>query len=52
LGEDLKGLQKDITCHYFVNIKGIRVNGPTSSKDDASCLASSWWKSKVTKIDR
>lgn len=41
LGEDLKGLQKDITCHYFVNIKGTRVNGPASSKDDASCLASS-----------
>jgi len=34
-------MQEDFTCHYFVNIKGTRVNGPTSSKDDALCLASS-----------
>jgi len=41
LGKGLKTMQEDYVCHYFVDLKGTRVDGPMHIKDDTLRLAGS-----------
>jgi hypothetical protein len=40
LGEGLKTMQEDYTCHYFVDLEGTRVGGHMLIMGDALGLAS------------